>query len=186
MRLSLPERTGILIDTCRNILPGGNSSRLALPFHTMAGLLVIGTLYLGSPAAVAQEGRTQWSGVFTEAQAERGELLFEERCHLCHGGDIAPDVMGPRFNKSWDGGSLGELFEYIQLTMPQDLPGSLTSQEYADVIAHMLGGAGVPAGSAELPGEVDTLNQIAFVAERPTTSPADTAVSPGAGGTDPR
>lgn len=154
--------------------------RLTVSIRTMAGLLVIGTLHLGSPAAVVQEGRTQWSGVFTEAQADRGELLFEERCHLCHSGDIAPDVMGPRFNNVWDGASLGDLFEYIQLTMPQDFPGSLTAQEYADVIAHMLGGAGVPAGSVELPGDVDALNQISFVAERPATAPADTAVFPGA------
>lgn len=169
----------------RKVLPAGRSVRRTVPFNTMAGLLVLGVLNLGPPTAAAQDGRTQWDGVFTEAQVDRGELLFEERCHLCHGGDIAPDVMGPRFNNAWDGASLGELFEYIQLTMPQDLPGSLTVQEYADVIAHILGGAGFPAGSEELPADVDALNQITFVATRPAPPPTDNTVSPGAGGAPP-
>jgi hypothetical protein len=168
----------------RSVLPGGSDMTLRVPFNAMTVLLV-GLLNLAPPAAAAQEERTQWDGVFTEAQAHRGEILFEERCHICHGGDIAPDVRGPRFNTVWDGASLGELFEYIKLTMPQDLPGSLTDQEYADVIAHMFGGAGVPAGSEELPGDVEALNQITFVATRPETTPTDSTVAPGPGDTPP-
>ena len=159
--------------------------RLTVRFNPIGGLLVVGLLNLGPSAAVAQEERTHWDGVFTEAQADRGELLFEERCHICHGGDIAPDVRGPRFDSVWDGASLGELFEYIRLTMPQDLPGSLTDQEYADVIAHMFHGSGVPAGSEELPGDVDALNQITFVATRPEATPTDNTVSPGVGDAPP-
>ena len=38
----------------------------------------------------AQETRSIWDGVYTEAQAKRGEAIYFERCVRCHG----PALMG--------------------------------------------------------------------------------------------
>ena len=156
--------------------------RLALAIQLLAGLVVIGVLDLaGSAVLMAQDERSQWDGVFTEAQADRGASLFEEYCIVCHGGGLAPDLIGSAFNDTWDGASLGELFEFTQLTMPQNMPGSLTAEEYTDIIAFVLGGGDFPAGSEELPADVDTLNQIVFVAERPTVFAGEGSTSASAG-----
>ena len=148
--------------------------RLTLIVQSLASLMVVGALELtGTTTTMAQEGRSQWDGVFTEAQADRGSALFEEYCIVCHGGGMAPDLIGEGFNNTWDGASLGELFEFTQLTMPQNDPGSLTAEEYADIISHVLDGGRFPAGDAELPAEVDALNLITFVAAPPAEAAGD-------------
>lgn len=88
--------------------------------------------------------------MFTAAQADRAATLFDERCNVCHGGAMAPELFGDRFNQRWDGLSLNDLFELIRTTMPQDDPGSLLDQQYVDIIAYLLNGGGFPAGPAEL------------------------------------
>ena len=102
-----------------------------------------------------------WEGVFTEAQAERGQTVYPGSCGLCHGRRLngAPDdpdmVSTPplaraKFLRDWEGRSLATLFEYTRATMPESNPGSLTDQEYVDVIAYMLSVSGMPAGDDEL------------------------------------
>ncbi len=102
-----------------------------------------------------------WDGVFTQLQAERGQAAYPGACGLCHGRRLngAPDdpdmrptppLARARFLRTWDGRSLATLFEYARATMPEDNPGSLTDEEYVDVIAYMLSVGGMPAGEAEL------------------------------------
>ena len=38
----------------------------------------------------AEDQRTVWDGVYTEGQAERGQVLYTEACSGCH----APDLRG--------------------------------------------------------------------------------------------
>ena len=38
-----------------------------------------------SPVALAQQARTANAGVYTEAQASRGRVLYRQQCALCHG-----------------------------------------------------------------------------------------------------
>ena len=100
-------------------------------------------------------------GVFTEAQARRGQVAYTGPCNRCHGGKLdgaqdepdmlpSPPVAGPKFLRRWNGQSLAALFEYTRATMPANNPGFLTDQEIVDVIAYMLFVGGAPAGSAEL------------------------------------
>jgi len=102
-----------------------------------------------------------WDGVFSEAQATRGEAVYEGACGLCHGYRLngAPDdpdmrstppLARARFLRVWEGRSLATLFEYSRATMPEDNPSSLTEQEYVDVIAYMLSVGGMPVGNDEL------------------------------------
>jgi mono/diheme cytochrome c family protein len=115
-----------------------------------------------SPAA-----RSVWDGVYTAEQAKRGEPLYAQHCSSCHGtmlegGEMAPPLAGGAFNANWNGLSLGDLLERTRISMPQNNPGSLSRQQYVDILAVMLGAGEFPAGKTELPRETEVLKQIAF------------------------
>jgi mono/diheme cytochrome c family protein len=118
-----------------------------------------------------------WEGVFTEAQANRGQAVYPGSCGACHGRRLngAPDDPDMRstpplarapFLRSWEGRSLATLFEYTRATMPEDNPGSLTDEEYVDVIAYMLSVSGMPAGDDELRPEPRSLSR-ALIRQQP-------------------
>ncbi len=112
-----------------------------------------------------------WDAVFTEAQATRGQAVYDGACGLCHGRRLngAPDdpdmrstppLARARFLRVWEGRSLATLFEYTRATMPEDNPSSLTEQEYVDVIAYMLSVGGMPAGDDELQPDPRSLARV--------------------------
>ena len=118
-----------------------------------------------------------WDGVFTEIQAERGRVTYPGACGLCHGRRLngAPDdpdmpstppLVRASFLRNWDGRSLATLFEYTRATMPEDNPGSLTDEEYVEVIAYMLSVGGMPAGEAELRPDLGRLARV-IIEQRP-------------------
>jgi mono/diheme cytochrome c family protein len=110
-----------------------------------------------APAAM----RTIWDGVFSAAQAERGGALYEAPCGRCHGRRLdgasddpdmrsSPPLARATFLRRWNGRSLATLYEYIRATMPESTPGSLSDQEYVDLIAYMLATSGAEPGEEEL------------------------------------
>jgi mono/diheme cytochrome c family protein len=101
--------------------------------------------------------RSTRDGVYTDAQAERGRMVFEGICTDCH----QPAMWGD----DWDGKSVGDIFAFISQNMPEPAPGSLSSQQIRDVIAFFLRSNQLPAGERELPAAVNALNQIRL--ERP-------------------
>ena len=143
---------------------------------TVAALTLIGMMAFGSfgahGKAAAQAPKSQWDGIYTDAQAKRGEATYTEFCATCHGGDLsggemAPSLVGGEFASNWNDLSLGELFERMRISMPQNAPGSLSRQQDADILAFMLSKAGVPAGQTELPTQAEVLNAIKFIAQKP-------------------
>jgi len=52
------------------------------------------------------------------------------------------------------------MFDVISDSMPEDNPGSLKKEEYADVIAYLLQLNKFPAGASELPPDKDALSAI--------------------------
>jgi mono/diheme cytochrome c family protein len=116
----------------------------------------------------AQSSRTIWDGVYTEAQAKRGEAIYFETCVRCHGpqlqggNDGAGPLTGPTFNGNWNGVPLGQMVDRMRATMPLDKPSTLTRQQTADVLTFILSMNKVPAGKTELPRQVDLLNTITF------------------------
>ena len=119
----------------------------------------------------AQEVKSQWDGVYTLEQAKRGELLYDKQCAVCHASDLmggleATPLVGSAFTPTWDGVNLGELFERIRTTMPQDDVGGLSKQQTANILAFILSKDGYPAGAAELPAEAEML-QYKFLAKKP-------------------
>jgi S-disulfanyl-L-cysteine oxidoreductase SoxD len=126
-----------------------------------------------SPAAASQAATTAspagsvQEGVYTEEQAKRGAAIYEKECSSCHGStmeglDMAPPLSGAAFIANWNGLTVGDLFERIRLSMPQDDPGRLSRQQDADVLAFILSVNKFPAGKSELARETEPLKQIRF------------------------
>jgi mono/diheme cytochrome c family protein len=118
-----------------------------------------------------------WDGVFTEAQADRGQGVYSGACGMCHGRRLngAPDdpdmrstppLARARFLRIWEGRSLATLFEFMRARMPENNPGSLTDEEYVDVIAYMLSVGGMPTGDEELRPDPQTL-ALAVIQQQP-------------------
>jgi len=118
------------------------------------------------------QNRTVWDGVYTDEQATRGEALYAEHCVRCHGatlqgnGEGANPLAGATFKSTWNGVSMGAMFDRVRLSMPQDKPATLTRQEVADLLAFILQTNKFPAGKSELARQTDMLNAIMFQAEK--------------------
>src|SRR6266542_3051859 len=134
---------------------------------TVAALALVGMTAFGAFSArgtlVAQQAKSQWDGVYTEDQAKRGEGLYSQYCASCHGpdlagGEMAPGLTGGEFSSNWNDLSLGELFERMRISMPQNSPGSLSRQQDADILAFVLFKSNFPAGTVELPTQTEVLN----------------------------
>ncbi len=112
--------------------------------------------------------RSVRDGVYTTAQADQGQAVYDDKCAVCHGTmatispDMAPLLNDHTFRARWTSRSLAELFELIRETMPQDEPGTLSPQQSADLIAYILSANRLPAGDAALTGDVERLSQIPF------------------------
>ena len=128
--------------------------------------LCLATAAIGTPHDAMTDDATGpvasiWDGVFTDAQAKRGQAAYTGPCDRCHGYKLdgasddpdmlpTPPVAGPKFLRDWDGRSVAELIEYTRATMPENNPGFLSDQEFVDVIAYMRSVGGAPAGAEEL------------------------------------
>jgi len=120
----------------------------------------------------AEKSKSQWDGVYTQAQTKRGENLYAQYCLICHGedllgGEMAPPLIGGAFQSNWNEISLGDLFERIRVSMPQNSPGSLSRQQTADILSYVLSKGEYPTGQSELPTQTDVLNTIKFIAAKP-------------------
>ena len=60
----------------------------------------------------------------------------------------------------WRGRSIYDFLSNLQAIMPMHAPGSLSMQEYTDVVAYMLELNSIPAGEAELSSDEGALRQI--------------------------
>lgn len=114
-------------------------------------------------AALAASPVDTNAGIYAAAQSARGATVYATHCAACHGatlgGGAAPTLNGP-FWSSWNGRSVGELFQLIQGSMPQDAPASLSDADYAAVVAHLLARGGYPAGATDLPADPARLATI--------------------------
>jgi mono/diheme cytochrome c family protein len=124
--------------------------------------IVVLVSFSATPAAAqgAPEGeRLVTQGTFTAPQAERGKVLFREQCGDCH---PVSQFKGATFIRMWSGRRVFDLFDQIRTTMPGTSPGSLTRQQYADIVAFVLSENELPAGTAALPTDDDQLKRIRF------------------------
>jgi mono/diheme cytochrome c family protein len=117
--------------------------------RTLAGAALV-TVVAGSLGA-QQAARSARDGIYSPAQAQRGERLFDSICASCH--ELEEFTGRGAYFDLVDGQSLWETFDYVSTEMPEDDPGSLEPEEYAAVLAYLLRGYGLPSGVSELPTE---------------------------------
>ena len=137
---------------------------MLIPLATLVGLRA--TVHAQPPT------KSVWDGVYTDEQANRGKALYSENCASCHGseltgGEMAPPLSGGEFMAGWDGLTVGDLFERIRISMPQNAPGSLSGQQNSDILAFVFNANKFPAGQTELPKEAGILKTIKFETKKP-------------------
>jgi mono/diheme cytochrome c family protein len=108
-----------------------------------------------APAEEEESDPTTADGIFTVAQADRGEELFLNVCSECH--DSA-DWTEPGFRGRWEDQSVFQLWYYINDRMPYDNPWSLSRQQVTDVLTYILQLNGLPAGEVELATDDDSID----------------------------
>jgi len=133
----------------------------------LASVVVLQALIL-----VSAQGKTTLDGIYSDAQAARGEKVYGTSCMTCHGDDLSgggqtPPLAGKEFNSDWNDLSMGDLYDRTHLSMPADKPGSLTPEQTVDVIAYLLKKGSFPAGQADLPTDTAALKAIKFVSPKP-------------------
>jgi cytochrome c len=122
---------------------------------------------LTSASASAQAMRTTRDGVFTIAQARRGEEIYLRECTLCHRDNLlgnsvdgGPPLRGLQFTTRWQDIDVETLVSTVEALMPLEEPGSLSRQEYIDILGYVLWANQLPAGEDELPTGPDDLQKI--------------------------
>jgi mono/diheme cytochrome c family protein len=123
------------------------------------------------PMVYAWVEASVWDGIYTQAQAKRGQALYTKECASCHRDDLeghgpSPSLAGEDFVAKWDGETVGDLFEKMQATMPADHPGRLSREQNAAILAFILRFNEFPAGKAALRTDSEWLNKIRFQAKK--------------------
>ena len=131
---------------------------------------------VGGAAARQDATASVWDGVYSEAQAQRGETAYRQACVNCHGpelegADMTPPLTGGAFTANWNDLSLGDLFERIRATMPLDKPGTLSRQQNADLVAFLLKANQWPTGVGVLSSELGALMKIRIQSSTPEPKP---------------
>lgn len=119
-----------------------NISRAGIAAALMAGV------------AHAQDAKPS---LYSEAQAVRGSGVYQRVCIECH---EKLEYTGPDFRTKWNNKPVFDLYDLLRSTMPDQNPGTLSNQEYIDVVGYMMKLNGVPAGKTALPADAEALKKI--------------------------
>jgi mono/diheme cytochrome c family protein len=130
---------------------------VAVAASGLAWAVAVATVGAQAPAKSVNDG------VYSSGQASRGQALFQSICTTCHNTER---FTGKEFISAFGGKPLAELFKAVQ-TMPEDNPGSLNAQQYADVMGYFLSLNKYPTGPEELKGDAAVLATIQFDPPKP-------------------
>ena len=140
-------------------------------FGKVSIVVVAVSMCAGAVAVSAQQAapaeKKIWDGVYTSAQAARGERQYGRSCEQCHGPDMSgdqveeiPSLVLDSFMTDWNGKSVRELFDTVKRSMPKDKPGSLGTGAYVDLVAYLLQANKFPSGAKELSRTPEQLDPI--------------------------
>ena len=118
-------------------------------------------------AAMPDSMKSTQLGVYTDAQAKRGQQTYAGACMSCH---TPTSHQGLTFTQNWDQHPLYDLYSYVSTQMPQDNPGSLAPGDAADVVAFLLKLYAMPAGTTELAPDTVAMKKI-LIDSRTTRPP---------------
>ena len=120
---------------------------VAFAARASAGQAARGTTGTAGRGAAASSQRTTLGGIYTDAQAAKGEDMYYTLCVGCH---PKAAYSGASFKTNWAGKPLSELYDWVLNKMPKNDPGSLTPGESIEVIAYILKLNQMPAGKTPL------------------------------------
>jgi hypothetical protein len=106
--------------------------------------------------------RSVWSGVYSAAQAQRGEQWYLlDECGTCHDEPASGVAMlvGESFLSDWDGQSALALARHIHSSTMGN-PGDIRLAEATELIAYILRENKIPAGSSDLSSDQHALARI--------------------------
>src|SRR5215475_105826 len=141
---------------------------LSRQFALALALSVISLAMLfGSARTLSSSQRpSQQEGIYTDAQAARGQAVYDKKCASCHGlrleGGSATALSGGKFADRWARGdkSVDDLYYITRTQMPFGAGNTLSKQQYIDTVAYILKANGYKAGTRELPADPALLKQI--------------------------
>jgi hypothetical protein len=132
-----------------------------------------GLLYAQSGDAPVPVTRSVWSGVYSLAQARRGQETYYQVCAECHGRELEGDdsegvtpLAGPHFMTNWDTHTAADLVKRIH-AQPNDEPGDIDLPTQIDLFAFIMAFNQVPAGAADLSDDRRTEAAIGITAQPP-------------------
>ena len=143
--------------------------RLTSGLMAAAGLMAVPAVGTAQGDTTALTSR---SGVYTTEQAAKGKDVHGAACLSCH---KAAEFMGEKFWSTLVDRPLLEFFKYIKSDMPQDNPGSLSDDDYVNVIAYIFSLNTMPAGQKPLASDTTTLAKIKVVSPAPSAPIAPTS-----------
>jgi len=85
------------------------------------------------------------NGIYTRAQATRGERTYKTTCQTCH---VTRQYKGLIQQSENSKVQISAYLDLISQTMPQDAPGSLSEDAYLNLIAYILSLNDFPATDA--------------------------------------
>ncbi|MAU05934.1 MAG: pyrrolo-quinoline quinone [Gammaproteobacteria bacterium] len=131
--------------------------RLLVMIPLAVGWIIAGTAWSADAPATSS---------YTEDQFERGEVLYQKECALCHGLELddgaAPAIVGSTFRKTWSmlGANVAELYNRIATTMPPRQDNFLSEDQNLDILSYLLGRNNVLRGTEALRNDYDYLAAI--------------------------
>ena len=132
--------------------------------RALPALMPFWALLLAATPLQAQDAslRSDLTGVYTQAQADRGHQLYAFRCARCHdtGFSGAPRLGDGRFISDFLGHTVFDLADLIHTSMPVDQPGTTPRTEAADLTAYILSVMHAPPGDTELAADDSVLQLI--------------------------
>lgn len=133
----------------------------------MQGKKIILAVVFALGLAWAQAPASVWDGIYSTAQAGRGEALYKTECASCHGDKLqgkgqTPPLAGSDFIMNWNGMTVGDVFDKMQTSMPADQPGRLSRDQNATLLAYILSANKFPSGGADLSSNAERLHRIRF------------------------
>src|SRR5215813_5174177 len=133
----------------------------------IACIIVLASVSTARAQSEARE-KTVLDGVYSNAQAERGQGFYTTYCGGCHGNSLegvsAPPLTGSRFIERWREGVLDPLYDFIRQRMPFGRPANakpIPDNDFLDILTYILKINGYRSGESDL--KRDLLRNVMFV-----------------------
>ena len=85
------------------------------------------------------------SGIYSEAQAESGAVLYDTHCAHCHLPSFYTNI-----DATWNDMSVLDFYYKVSGSMPADNPRALSQAQYLNLVAWVLAINGYPSGNTSM------------------------------------